>query len=1192
MTTHLSARLAWHDRGWDGTVCAAPHLNASCISLRHVRKGRNDERERKAAGATIATLPGWQPPCMQDAAAYAPRGYHVTYRDPLERRALPSAHDILPPYSCSPSPYRWLREENLPEILREENLSLRPPGQPRDRGWVAEADRQRTLLVRFWRKIEPGKSLIFYYCNQGNPVDEDTARIIVGVGRISEVGPQLYFGEKRSHPDQYPVWPRRVTQDYPQQGVRIPYHEYLAVERPVSGLACAVPASALLPFSYVGEHVSDDIAVAILERVIQSIQRVRDEGFVAGDWDGRLTWLNDALAEVWSGRGAFPGLGSVLQFLGFEQGTIYQREVLAPLAREGANPWALAEAALTGRLLPASDWAQRGLRRAGERWRELPASRRELLTELARFELTAAQVRRIVDPEQRVRAGLARGGVVFSDAAITQNPYVIAESYLGANDTDCVALETVDHGMRPDGEAAAFPRVAGLEPPAHDDQRRVRAVAHAVLDEAAARGDTLLPLTELLARVRARFPEGRACLPDRDVMAAEAAFYQDDLWITFDEQPALAALNRLRRIEEDTSLIIRRLAPMAHAVDVDAAAQRAALEALFGAPATERARAALEEKVAALETLLRGRISVLTGGAGTGKTSVLRAFLAELARLEGAQPLQLLAPTGKARVRLARRTGHPAMTIHQYLLKQGWLAPDTLALRESNDRDRDQLATLIIDECSMIPADLLGTLLRALDLNALRRIVLVGDPNQLPPIGPGRPFVDIIAWMSRYHPERVATLRVCMRTDEVEGESEEESVALTLAEGYRDDGMTRGDDEVLAVIARGESRGDLDVVFWRDHDDLLVKLKERMAAQLAIAPRDQEAFDRSLGAADRNWSRCEAWQILSPTRTQPYGADELNHRIQREYRGRLVAAARNPRNGLPRPAGEQEIVAGDKVIQVVNRWLRVWSADEGTGSYVANGEIGMVSETVRGPNGPSDTILRVGFSTQSDVTYRYWSSEVYGNLELAYALTVHKAQGSDFDTVFLIVPRNATTLSRELIYTGLTRFRKRLVLLIERDISPLLALRSPARSATQARNTFLFGLSLRSDGASQFYPDALIHRTSRGVAVRSKSEVIVADILDSLGASYEYEKPLRARDNPADFRLPDFTVSYEGAVYFWEHLGMLALPSYRDAWERKRAWYEANGYAGRLIVSRDGPNGSIDAETIEQFARDRIIQRR
>ena len=193
------------------------------------------------------------------------------------------------------------------------------------------------------------------------------------------------------------------------------------------------------------------------------------------------------------------------------------------------------------------------------------------------------------------------------------------------------------------------------------------------------------------------------------------------------------------------------------------------------------------------------------------------------------------------------------------------------------------------------------------------------------------------------------------------------------------------------------------------------------------------------------------------------------------------------------------------------------------------------------------------FSTQPDVSYRYFGKQVDDNLELAYALTVHKAQGSDFDVVFLIVPQAASTLSRELIYTGLTRFRKKLVLLIEKDIEPLRRLRGPDCSDTGGRNTHMFSLAIRSDDIPRPHLAALKHRTRKGDAVRSKSEVVVADILHALGISYSYEQPLFSRSDPKDFRLPDFTASFEGDVYYWEHLGMLNVPSYREAWERKLA---------------------------------------
>jgi exodeoxyribonuclease V alpha subunit len=108
--------------------------------------------------------------------------------------------------------------------------------------------------------------------------------------------------------------------------------------------------------------------------------------------------------------------------------------------------------------------------------------------------------------------------------------------------------------------------------------------------------------------------------------------------------------------------------------------------------------------------------------------------------------------------------------------------------------------------------------------------------------------------------------------------------------------------------------------------------------------------------------------------------------------------------------------------------------------------------------------------------------------------------------------------------------------------------------------------------------------------VRSKSEVIVADTLTRLGISYDYEKKLTAPDDPSDFKLPDFTVSYEGDTHYWEHLGMLTVPSYREQWERKGQWYKDNGYWDRVITSDDGPDGGIDASEIERIARNRIVE--
>jgi exodeoxyribonuclease V alpha subunit len=139
------------------------------------------------------------------------------------------------------------------------------------------------------------------------------------------------------------------------------------------------------------------------------------------------------------------------------------------------------------------------------------------------------------------------------------------------------------------------------------------------------------------------------------------------------------------------------------------------------------------------------------------------------------------------------------------------------------------------------------------------------------------------------------------------------------------------------------------------------------------------------------------------------------------------------------------------------------------------------------------------------------------------------------------------------------------------------------------RNLYLFVLAVRPESVGRFYTEHLIHRTSTGVMVRSKSEVIVANTLTRLGISYEYEKKLSASNDPSDFRLPDFAVSYEGDTFYWEHLGMLSVPSYGEAWDRKRQWYENNGFLDRVITSEDGSDGSIDAAAIEGIARKQIL---
>jgi exodeoxyribonuclease V alpha subunit len=500
MPTHLSARLVWHDDAWNGRVCQHPNLNVSCVMHEHIRQWRNEKfnekRELDAGGMWLADLKGWQPPCIRDPGAFSERGFRIAHNDPLDFRSLPSVDEDIPPYSFCPSPYRWMREENFRAVCESENLSIRGPEDPKkDRGWVFEPDRQRALLERFWSKFDVKRSLVFFYCNQANPLDEEAARIIIGVGRIVNISGQLYFGTKDRYRDKYPVWSRTVTHGYPDEGVRLPYQEYLRKGYDVRRIACYVPDRSLLDFSYVGEHVSDDVAVGVLERLLHSLEAVIGDNKIAGNWPQQLHWLNDVLSEVWSGRGPFPGIGNVLRFLEMPRGTLFQRTVLLPRIKNGENPWKYVESILEGnRDADEAEYAKE-LHAARDRWKSYPASRRQLLSLLTRFELSQEQIARVAKPELRAGAGIKA-----SDEDLCANPYLMCEQDQGDAKSDPVALETIDRGMRPEGDAAIFLRPQDLI--AQDDARRTRATTCAVLSEAADAGDTLLPFPEALRLVK------------------------------------------------------------------------------------------------------------------------------------------------------------------------------------------------------------------------------------------------------------------------------------------------------------------------------------------------------------------------------------------------------------------------------------------------------------------------------------------------------------------------------------------------------------------------------------------------------------------------------------------------------------------------------------------------------------------
>ena len=252
------------------------------------------------------------------------------------------------------------------------------------------------------------------------------------------------------------------------------------------------------------------------------------------------------------------------------------------------------------------------------------------------------------------------------------------------------------------------------------------------------------------------------------------------------------------------------------------------------------------------------------------------------------------------------------------------------------------------------------------------------------------------------------------------------------------------------------------------------------------------------------------------------------------------------------------------------------------------------------------------FSNSSDRTYTFFRSNFTEDgqpfLELAYVLTVHKAQGSEFGVVILVLPSKSRLVSREMLYTALTRQKRRIWILHQGSFDQFLSLRQYFFSDIAARYTNLLhkpnfkkshvtaetpnGFTGSKRG---FLEERLIHRTIRGEMVSSKSELAIANILFSFEKeglfTYEVEPKLPFDDGRG--RWADFKIDAEGEIWYWEHCGLMDDESYRIRWSTKIRLYANNGFSifssenssGRLIVTEDGREHGLDTSAIQQLVK-------
>lgn len=381
-----------------------------------------------------------------------------------------------------------------------------------------------------------------------------------------------------------------------------------------------------------------------------------------------------------------------------------------------------------------------------------------------------------------------------------------------------------------------------------------------------------------------------------------------------------------------------------------------------------------EQKSAIYEVFNNGAL-IITGGPGTGKTTTLNAII-QIGEDLGYK-IELVAPTGRAANRMTEATGRSAQTIHRLLEYQFNGHSMEFARDEDNPIDTD---ILIVDEMSMVDIQLFFNLLRAVKLGT--RIVMVGDVDQLPSVGPGNVLRDLI----KSEVIKVVTLDTIFRQAEV---------------------------SMIITNAHKINKGDLPILNDNGSDFFMIKSPNQMDTTKLIVDL---AANRLPKYYDIDSLR--DIQILTPMRKGQVGVNSLNVVLQKQL---------NNSNGASEEILHRDNIfrLGDKVMQIKNNYQIEWTVYKGftpmeVGAGVYNGDIGFVCE-INGDSG-----LKVDFDGKI-VTYE---REQLDELTLAYATTIHKSQGSEFPVIIMPVHfAPPMLLTRNLLYTGITR-AKRLVVLV------------------------------------------------------------------------------------------------------------------------------------------------------------------
>lgn len=1194
---HFSTRIPWKDNDYTGRIDNNPRYNVAAQVITNIASSRELEFEETNKGKSYeqvgsVRMKSW---ITENAAFMSDSKLYLKMNHPYKKRNSKFKHFEettfeMNPYSFLLRPFSWTLKDNANEKHKYYNFyfDLEKTEQMLSwsSAWVSHGESQKGIFDYFFSGISPHNSLIFPYYKQV-PFIEDNRRVIAGIGSIvSNVEIHEYASDGSSDEKNY-IWETNAAHSIRvdgKEGFLMPYLEIseYAKKHPdfdVASVTLFEPAGFRKEFSYAAEWVSYDAVIDVLNQaktVLKNIAKLKLKE-ANHEWvNVQLEYVDNQLKSVWNQRGIYPGLGSILAAFGVRYGFDVAKHV-----DTSDNDL------ISGLKLYFSDDKETG----NEKLDNSLADKEDEFSGLIKdenktryFELLS---RLNLSVEQAIYAW---GDLKKYAAEIIKNPYLLYELTRKEKDEHQVTISQIDNAMFVN--PLVENRYALNKPTkmrTEGDKRRFRAMVIFVLVQAANQGHTLLSYNQIVGEIN-KLPLDQKTEFETEKIDGVLEFLQEgELHVDVEN-----TYIKMKEYQDYKQLVVDIVSSRLGTSFSSEQNWRKIINDQFGELQEnneENDELARDEKAIALRILESSKISVLLGRAGTGKTSALGIF-ASLKEIKAGGVLALT-PTGKARVQLEnsfKKNSVKAefMTVAQFLIRSKGFSWNTMAYKMPSQSSSSIAKTVIIDESSMLTEDMFAGILKLVDSHA-ERIIFIGDPNQLPPIGAGRPFVDLINYLERDYPKKVATLKIEMR----QGSGGDD---LSFAQIFSNSDAV--DKDVIYRIQNNKTDIRLKYIQYTDLDVLeKVFFRELMEITDMAYEDDIDGFNKSLGATVDKYTNyptskhIEDWQILSPTKFIGAGSYYLNNQLHQKYRQDIVEEWNKYTLSKNNPQSVQNIVYGDKVISNINGEKDYWDGSSGK-AYIANGEIGIMVDypSHYGKNDKNTSWYKFRFGSFEGKVFSYTKADFGGEnsdskLELAYALTVHKSQGSSFGKTIVVINGKSSFVTKELLYTAFSRQREKLIVLSDLSIQELVQYANDWYSDTKQRYTDLFEapdiIEIESSKQKRYFEEKLIHKTIRGEMVRSKSEVIVANILDKMKIEYFYEEPLNVSGKTY---IPDFTLRYQGKTAYLEHLGMLRDKSYKKRWEEKRGNYERVGIAetlGNLIITEDGLDGSLDATLIE-----------